>query len=215
MSGHNGGVYTPQNLGLYTYSYNSPVNLVDPDGNMPTKIKFTTKKPKDYAPRSLGKVFQHWTRNWSGYLKNNTNVRSVFRNTSSLRSNLGLKVGDKGRAHHDIPVAVAKNNKWVKAAIERGFGFNKKENGTVLTNYSRKNDDGSHGSHPAYNKWVENLINKTFKNDPKPNDLKFDSQNFMNKFRDQLMPKIKGVTNKVQQDKLNLNNYIKTIEGGK
>ncbi|MFT7879767.1 MAG: RHS repeat-associated core domain-containing protein [Sulfurimonas sp.] len=33
MSGQtNGGVFNPKNLGLFTYTYNSPVNLVDPDG---------------------------------------------------------------------------------------------------------------------------------------------------------------------------------------
>ena len=29
----NGGVFSPQNLGLYTYTANNPVNMVDPDGN--------------------------------------------------------------------------------------------------------------------------------------------------------------------------------------
>jgi RHS repeat-associated protein len=31
----NGGVYSPVNLGLYTYSFNSPVRLRDPDGRCP------------------------------------------------------------------------------------------------------------------------------------------------------------------------------------
>ena len=36
MSGKtNGGVFNPQNLGLFTYTHNNPVNLVDPDGNNP------------------------------------------------------------------------------------------------------------------------------------------------------------------------------------
>ena len=36
MSGQtNGGVYNPKNLSLFTYTYNNPVNLVDPDGNAP------------------------------------------------------------------------------------------------------------------------------------------------------------------------------------
>lgn len=30
----NGGVYTPRNLGLYTYTWNNPVNAVDPDGKI-------------------------------------------------------------------------------------------------------------------------------------------------------------------------------------
>jgi len=34
MSGQtNGGVFNPKNLSLFTYTYNNPVNLVDPDGN--------------------------------------------------------------------------------------------------------------------------------------------------------------------------------------
>ena len=32
--GPNGGVYTPQNLGLYTYAYNNPIVLRDPDGHI-------------------------------------------------------------------------------------------------------------------------------------------------------------------------------------
>ena len=36
MSGEpNGGVYNPTNLGLYAYTRNNPVNLVDPDGENP------------------------------------------------------------------------------------------------------------------------------------------------------------------------------------
>jgi len=31
----NGGVYNPKNLSLFSYTYNNPVNLVDPDGNNP------------------------------------------------------------------------------------------------------------------------------------------------------------------------------------
>ena len=31
----NGGVYNPRNLGLYTYNYNSPITLTDPDGQAP------------------------------------------------------------------------------------------------------------------------------------------------------------------------------------
>jgi len=31
----NGGVYNPINLGVYTYTYNNPINLSDPDGNIP------------------------------------------------------------------------------------------------------------------------------------------------------------------------------------
>lgn len=39
MSGQtNGGVFNPKNLGLFTYSYNDPVNLVDPDGNNPGPV---------------------------------------------------------------------------------------------------------------------------------------------------------------------------------
>jgi len=33
----NGGVFSPVNLQLYSYTYNNPVNLVDPDGNNPIK----------------------------------------------------------------------------------------------------------------------------------------------------------------------------------
>jgi len=36
MSGQtNVGVFNPQNLSLFSYTYNNPVNLVDPDGNNP------------------------------------------------------------------------------------------------------------------------------------------------------------------------------------
>lgn len=35
MSGEtNGGVFNPKNLSLFTYTYNNPVNLVDPDGRL-------------------------------------------------------------------------------------------------------------------------------------------------------------------------------------
>jgi hypothetical protein len=35
MSGKtNGGVFNPKNLNLFTYTYNNPVNLVDPDKNV-------------------------------------------------------------------------------------------------------------------------------------------------------------------------------------
>jgi len=38
MSGKtNGGVFNPMNLSLFTYTYNNPVNLVDPDGEAPVK----------------------------------------------------------------------------------------------------------------------------------------------------------------------------------
>jgi len=36
MSGQtNGGVFNPKNLNMFGYTYNNPVNLVDPDGNNP------------------------------------------------------------------------------------------------------------------------------------------------------------------------------------
>ena len=31
--GGNGGIYNSKNLSLFGYTYNNPVNLVDPDGN--------------------------------------------------------------------------------------------------------------------------------------------------------------------------------------
>jgi len=36
--GNSGGVYNPANLGLFSYTHNNPVNLVDPDGNEPGPI---------------------------------------------------------------------------------------------------------------------------------------------------------------------------------
>ena len=42
MSGQtNGGVFNPKNLSLFTYTYNNPVNFVDPDGNS-AKSKIAT-----------------------------------------------------------------------------------------------------------------------------------------------------------------------------
>ena len=34
----NGGVFNPKNTSLYSYTYNNPVNLVDPDGNNPGPV---------------------------------------------------------------------------------------------------------------------------------------------------------------------------------
>jgi len=34
----NGGVFNPKNLNMFGYTYNNPVNLVDPDGNNPGPI---------------------------------------------------------------------------------------------------------------------------------------------------------------------------------
>ena len=34
----NGGVYNPKNLSLFSYTYNNPVNLMDPDGESPASV---------------------------------------------------------------------------------------------------------------------------------------------------------------------------------
>jgi hypothetical protein len=43
MSGQtNGGVFNPKNLGLFSYTYNNPINLVDPDGEaVDPRLKIT------------------------------------------------------------------------------------------------------------------------------------------------------------------------------
>lgn len=43
-----GGVFNSSNLGLYTYTHNRPVVLVDPDGRMP-RLAYPTINPGDYV----------------------------------------------------------------------------------------------------------------------------------------------------------------------
>ena len=41
----NGGVYNPKNLSLFSYTYNNPVKLVDPDGNTVEEYSTNWSKP--------------------------------------------------------------------------------------------------------------------------------------------------------------------------
>jgi len=48
MSGQtNGGVFNPKNLSLFSYTYNNPVNLVDPDGNRVFDFWVRSRAPFD------------------------------------------------------------------------------------------------------------------------------------------------------------------------
>jgi RHS repeat-associated protein len=55
----NGGMYGPSNLGLYTYSWNSPIRLRDPDGRCPTDAGVCEVKDFSYeaaADQLIGMV---------------------------------------------------------------------------------------------------------------------------------------------------------------
>jgi RHS repeat-associated protein len=78
MSGQtNGGVFNPSNLSLFTYTYNNPVNLVDPDGNSPISVlaKQIVKQGikeglKTYANKQIkGRLSRYMTKDMSKQFK--------------------------------------------------------------------------------------------------------------------------------------------------
>lgn len=109
----NGGVFNPKNLNLFTYTYNNPVNLVDPDGNNPKLLlDFGINLAIAYATE--GKL------NWSAVkgaavdtVTDAFNPTAQFRKAEKLAKIVKHSVGELrslGRkdAHHIIQDAAAK-----------------------------------------------------------------------------------------------------------
>lgn len=65
-------------------------------------------------------------------------------------------------AHHIIPKQLM-GHQLVKDAIKEGFKFNGPENLIRLEKFSKVTNIGRHGNHPAYNNYVETLLDQQMK----------------------------------------------------
>lgn len=84
-------------------------------------------------------------------------VAKTILDRGNLKSALKIPKGSADRAHHVIPVNLAKSNENVRKAINEGFDFNGVINGIPLDKLLHS------GSHGAYDKMVDTIINQAFK----------------------------------------------------
>lgn len=141
MSGQtNGGVFNPRNLNLFTYTYNNPVNLVDPDGNEVIVFYYASDKTFEKAARNENKnhpkgvVFlgvsteTDFKTQWNSLAKSNQQVDGVRiyshgskdESSGSLHGELNFK-GDNnndGRLSRDEILDLPKLNYEDEASID-------------------------------------------------------------------------------------------------
>jgi len=122
-------------------------------------------------------------------------VLETIRLRGKLRSTIPNILGSE-EAHHIIPIALLKRNRWVQKAVEGGFEFNEAIfNGIPLEKFKKATNTGRHGPHPSYTNRIEFYINafegildengKTFA-DLTPEELANKFRNISNSIRNKI-----------------------------
>ena len=189
----------------YAYCAGNPVNLVDPDGNIPiipllwaayeigsaiydVYTAYDTLTDKDASTfdkvTACGGALLSAVAPGGGYTllsKGDDAVQLVLKGARSgkLRKALNLKPGS-GDAHHIIPVQLLNEEEVVKSAVTAGFDFNGAINGIEVMQH--------HGSHQKYTEairkriknWMEEHKNYT------PEDAKDFIEELTTEFRNEI-----------------------------
>ena len=113
MSGQtNGGVFNPKNLGLFTYTYNNPVNLVDPDG------KFT------YDPQTKGFYTDKGDTLSSISKMTGSSVGTLIDSNPSFNTSASFKELDGGQKFAVPETKNIKAFKWAASKLgDKDYGY--------------------------------------------------------------------------------------------
>jgi RHS repeat-associated protein len=125
-------------ISKYVVKYGSKVDNIVSGG----KVFSTAAKAKEFTRQSVLFGYKQAEQLWDrGYLRGNL-------------QKAGKALKGEWQAHHVIPIGFIKDNKIVQEAIDQGFDMNSIDNGLAISK-TRHN-----GSHPAYDRMVNSLLNK-------------------------------------------------------
>ncbi len=91
---HNGGVYNNMNLGIYSYCYQNPIKLKDPDGRQVVAVHGTNsdnstwkqrQQITDYAAKKFGNTKGYFGFNWSGGNYASSRTKAAYELISKIK----------------------------------------------------------------------------------------------------------------------------------